>query len=107
MILWHKGSIIWLKYCYNELIPCRFIIKMLKVYKWLVEKVDCTNSIVDFFLYPRNEDIWVDTFREDDEKGIAPRNLYKSFGFIEDELIIVNDYPHQRFILNRKEGQLI
>ena len=35
----------------------------------------------------RDKDIIVSTFRENDVKGIAPRNLYKKFGFEEDELI--------------------
>lgn len=50
----------------------------------------------------RNKIITVSTFREDDEKGIAPRALYKKFGFIEDELIEELGYPIQRFILIRK-----
>lgn len=52
-------------------------------------------------LLPKGEDILVMTFREDDEKGIAPRALYKKFGFVEDELLIDRNYPHQRFILHR------
>lgn len=44
-------------------------------------------------------DISVSTFREDDEKGIAPRALYKKFGFKEDELIEEFGYPNQRFVL--------
>ena len=35
----------------------------------------------------RTKDISVSTFREEDEKGTAPRALYKKFGFVEDELI--------------------
>ena len=35
----------------------------------------------------RDKDIIVSTFRENDVKGIAHRNLYKKFGFEEDELI--------------------
>ncbi|MTI47900.1 MAG: GNAT family N-acetyltransferase [Firmicutes bacterium] len=52
-------------------------------------------------LFPDDINISVTTFREDDEKGIAPRSLYKKFGFIEGELIEEFDYPHQRFILHR------
>lgn len=59
----------------------------------MVEKMLC--------LLPEGEDIWVITFREDDEKGIAPRALYKKFGFVEDELLIDRNYPHQKFILHR------
>ena len=44
-------------------------------------------------------DITVTTFRDNDEKGIAPRALYKKFGFVEEKLMIENDYPVQRFIL--------
>lgn len=43
--------------------------------------------------------IIVSTFREDDEKGTAPRALYKKFGFAEGELIEEFGYPHQKFIL--------
>lgn len=47
----------------------------------------------------RSEDITVTTFRENDEKGIAPRGLYKRFGFTEEKLMVENDYPVQRFVL--------
>ncbi len=51
------------------------------------------------------KDITVSTFREDDDKGLAPRALYKKFGFIEDELIEEFGYPNQRFVLHfRKKG---
>ena len=46
-----------------------------------------------------SRDITVTTFRDNDEKGIAPRALYKKFGFLEEKLMIENDYPVQRFIL--------
>lgn len=47
------------------------------------------------------EDIWVVTYREDDVSGIAPRALYKKFGFVEDELTMDFGYPHQKFVLRR------
>ena len=47
----------------------------------------------------RSKKITVTTFREDDERGIAPRRLYKRFGFTEENLLIENDYPVQRFVL--------
>ena len=47
----------------------------------------------------RSRDITVTTFRDNDEKGIAPRALYKKFGFVEEKLMIENDYPVQRFVL--------
>ena len=51
----------------------------------------------------RSQDITVSTFREDDPKGIAPRALYKSFGFVEGELIEEFGYPNQRFILRAEK----
>lgn len=52
----------------------------------------------------RTKDITVSIFREEDEKGTAPRALYKKFGFVEDELIKEFGYPNQKFLLfpNRK-----
>lgn len=47
----------------------------------------------------RSREISVSTFREDDEKGTAPRTLYKKFGFKEAEFIEEFGYPNQRFIL--------
>ena len=47
----------------------------------------------------RNRDITVSTFREDDEKGRAPRALYKKFGFKEGELTVEFGYPNQVFVL--------
>ena len=47
----------------------------------------------------RSKDITVTTFRDNDEKGIAPRGLYKQYGFTEEKLIVENDYPVQRFVL--------
>ncbi|MEI3336823.1 MAG: GNAT family N-acetyltransferase [Clostridium sp.] len=48
----------------------------------------------------RGKDITVSTFRENNVKGIAPRKLYKKFGFEEDELIEEFGYPNQRFVLH-------
>ena len=50
----------------------------------------------------RTKDISVSTFREDDPKGVAPRTLYKKFGFQEAELIEEFGYPNQKFILYAK-----
>ena len=47
----------------------------------------------------RSRDISVSTFREDDDKGTAPRTLYKKFGFVEDEFVFEFGYPCQKFIL--------
>lgn len=48
----------------------------------------------------RTKDITVSTFREEDKKGIAPRALYKKFGFVEDKLVEEFGYPNQKFILH-------
>jgi len=45
-------------------------------------------------------DIIVSTFRREDEKGKAPRALYRKFGFTEGELTEEMGYPNQRFILH-------
>lgn len=48
----------------------------------------------------RNKDITVSTFREEDEKGVAPRALYKKFGFVEGEYTVEFNYPNQIFVLH-------
>ena len=48
----------------------------------------------------RAKEITVSTFPEEDEKGVAPRALYKKFGFVEDELIDEFGYPNQKFVLH-------
>ena len=50
----------------------------------------------------RSKDITVTTFRENDEKGIAPRALYKRFGFTEGKLLVEFGYPVQEFVLRGK-----
>lgn len=47
----------------------------------------------------KSREIIVSTFREGDKKGIAPRALYKKFGFEEGDLTIEFDYPNQKFVL--------
>lgn len=47
----------------------------------------------------RSKEITVTTFREDDEKGTAPRALYQRFGFAEGELLEEFGYPVQKFVL--------
>ena len=47
----------------------------------------------------RTKTISVSTFREDDKKEIAPRALYKKFGFVEENLVEEFGYPNQVFIL--------
>jgi len=53
-------------------------------------------------LFPNDVDISVTTFREDDIKGIAPRQIYKKYGFEEDKFVTEFNYPNQKFILHRK-----
>jgi len=55
----------------------------------------------------RDKDIIVSTFRENDVKGIAPRKLYKKFGFEEGELIEEFGYPNQRFVLHADKNAAI
>ena len=50
----------------------------------------------------RSRDITVSTFREEDEKGRAPRALYRKFGFLEGEMTEEFGYPNQVFVLPRK-----
>ena len=47
----------------------------------------------------RSKKITVSTFRENDDKGIAPRALYRKFGFQEGELTEEFGYPNQVFVL--------
>lgn len=47
----------------------------------------------------KSKDIIVDTFLDEDSKGIAPRALYLSLGFEPAELLDNFGYPHQRFVL--------
>ena len=51
----------------------------------------------------RSKDISVTTFRDGDERGTAPRALYKRFGFTEDELCEEFGHPVQRFVLRGKK----
>ena len=46
------------------------------------------------------KEITVSTFRENDEKGIAARTLYRKFGFHEGELTKEFCYPNQLFVLH-------
>ena len=47
----------------------------------------------------RSKEITVSTYRENDEKGIAPRALYRKFGFQEGEMTEEFGYPTQVFVL--------
>ena len=48
----------------------------------------------------RTRPITVSTFREEDEKGAAPRALYQKFGFLPEALTEEFGYPSQRFVLH-------
>lgn len=59
----------------------------------------------------RTKEISVSTFRADDEKGPAPRALYKKYGFVEDALVEEMNYPNQKYVLHpvgaeRKDRQI-
>ena len=45
------------------------------------------------------EVVHVITFREGDQKGTAARYCYHSCGFVDDEELVVFDYPCQKMIL--------
>ena len=45
------------------------------------------------------EVVHVMTFREGDQKGTAARYCYHSCGFVDDEELVVFDYPCQRMVL--------
>ena len=47
-----------------------------------------------------SREITVSTFRENDEKGIAARALYRKFGFQKGELTEEFGYPNQVFVLH-------
>lgn len=53
----------------------------------------------------RTKEIFVSTFRANDEKGSAPRALYEKFGFIGDALIEEMDYPNQRYVLHPADSE--
>ncbi len=46
----------------------------------------------------RSRDVVVETFRENDKKGVAPRSLYTSLGFIPGRLSDFDGYPLQEFV---------
>lgn len=50
----------------------------------------------------RSRDITVTTFREDDERGPAPRALYRRFGFLPGRLDMEFGSPVQKFVLFAK-----
>lgn len=66
------------------------------------------SSMLTIALYEmeRGNDITVSTFREDDDKGKAPRSLYMKFGFTPEELTEEFGYPNQVFRLHRKNIEL-
>ncbi|MDE6639116.1 MAG: GNAT family N-acetyltransferase [Acetatifactor sp.] len=50
----------------------------------------------------RERPVTVETFREEDERGAAPRAFYKKLGFEEGELCLFEEsYPEQRFYLRK------
>lgn len=65
--------------------------------------IACTLLNEAFKELDRGKDITVTTFREEDEKGAAPRALYRRFGFTEGKLCVENDYPLQEFVLKAEK----
>ncbi|MDQ1254164.1 MAG: hypothetical protein QG646_3390 [Euryarchaeota archaeon] len=51
-----------------------------------------------FALFPKGSCFSVITYREDDPKGKAARELYKRIGFMPGELITIFDYPCKKFL---------
>jgi len=50
----------------------------------------------------KSRPVVVETFRNEDEKGKAPRAFYKNIGFEEGEVCLFeNDYPEQKFYLKK------
>lgn len=60
-----------------------------RMFELMLEKMDKTRPIL------------VETFREDDKKGVAPRAFYKKMGFEEGEFTSFDGYPLQKFYLIR------
>lgn len=90
----------------NKIIGVLLYSKKHNMICFLAVAPDCRRQGIASALLPkaiesldRNKDITVSTFRENDEKGTAPRALYRSFGFIEGELTEEFGYPNQQFIL--------
>jgi len=59
-----------------------------------------------FAFFPKGSCFTVITYREDDPKGKAARELYKRIGFMPGELITVFDYPCKKFIYTNVIGKL-
>ena len=55
-----------------------------------------------FTLFPKGSHFTVVTYRENDEKGKAARELYKRIGFVPLRLVTVFDYPCQEFTYTTK-----
>ena len=49
--------------------------------------------------FAEGETVHVITFREGDQKGMAARYCYHSCGFVDDEELVVFDYPCQKMVL--------
>lgn len=65
-------------------------------------RIEIANKLIEKMLtcLSKDSETTIITFRTEDEKSIAPRALYKIFGFVESELCYKFDYLHQKFILN-------
>ncbi len=63
------------------------------------------STLVAKFLevFPKNQNIKLSTFREEDPWGQVSRPLYEKFGFIAGALTTEFGYPHQEFYLRREK----
>ena len=81
--------------CYNKRNDKSEFVKVNEIEAMFGESA-CIDSLDEL---DGSREITVSTFRENDEKGIAPRALYRKFGFQEGELTEEFGYPNQVFVL--------
>lgn len=62
---------------------------------------DIATKMVQMMLKYMDGDVRVETFREEDERGAAPRAFYQSLGFVPGELGMAEGHPVQEFVLKR------
>ena len=67
-----------------------------------IVKTFCEKALYEFVYSP---EITVTTFREGDKADTGYREIYKSLGFAEAELLMEFGYPTQRFILRKEKWE--
>lgn len=65
------------------------------------QRKDIATKMVQMMLKYMDGDVRVETFREEDERGAAPRAFYQSLGFVPGELGMAEGHPVQEFVLKR------